>query len=264
MRQFLAVLGDMALKHVSALGGVAKLALASLRGLFRPPFEFKLTLHELDRIGYQSAGVIGLLGLFTGMVLVVQTGFTLQRFGAEVYASEMVALVMVRELGPVLAGFLVAGRIGSGIAAEIGAMAISEQIDAMRSLGADPIKKLVVPKLVAGVIGLPLLTALADLIAIVGGMAMAAVMLHVPPFQFVNRIQDTVTVGDFLSGVIKTAAFGGIIVLAACHYGFRTTGGTVGVGRGATQSVVMGCVLVLIADLILTTAFFAVGGILSV
>jgi len=195
---------------------------------------------------------------------VVQTGFTLKRFGAEVYASEMVALAVVRELGPVLAGFLVAGRIGSGVAAELGAMAISEQIDAMRSLGADPLKKLVVPKAVAGVIGLPLLTALADLIAIIGGMVMASLILHVPPFQFVNRIQDVVTVGDFMSGIIKTAFFGGIIVIVASHYGLHTTGGTVGVGRSATLSVVMSCVLILVADLILTTAFFAVGGIVSV
>jgi len=238
------------------------LGVAAFIRLFRRPFEWRATVHEFDVIGYQSAGVVGLLGLFTGMVLVVQTGYTLKRFGAEAYASEMVAMAIIRELGPVLAGFLVAGRIGSGIAAEIGSMAISEQIDAMRSLGADPVKKLVVPKLIAGVIGLPLLTAVANAIGLLGGMAMAFAMLGVRPHYFWTRIQDTVTVGDAVSGIAKTTVFGAIIVLVASYRGLNTTGGTVGVGESATRSVVMSCVLILMADLVLTSFFLALGGIM--
>ena len=264
LRAIVAAVGDALLRQISTLGGVARLSVATFSRLFRPPLEVRLTVRELEQIGWQSIGVVCLVGMSIGMVLVVQTGYTLKRFGAEVYASEMVALAMVREMGPLLAGFLVAGRVGSGIAAEIGSMAISEQIDAMRSLGADPLKKLVLPKALAAIIGLPLLTALCDLIGILGGMLMAATMLNVAPFSFFNRIRDAVTVGDFMSGVMKTAAFGAIIAMVGCYYGLHTSGGTVGVGRSATASVVLSCVLILVADLVLTTLFFAVGGIVSV
>jgi phospholipid/cholesterol/gamma-HCH transport system permease protein len=264
LKGFLAVLGGPTLASLRDLGGVALLTGKALRRSVRRPVEWRATVTELCKIGYESMGVIGLLGLFTGMVLVVQTGFTLRRFGAEMYSAEMVALAVVRELGPVLAGFLVAGRIGSGIAAEIGAMSISEQIDAMRSLGADPIRKLVIPKGMAAVIALPLLTAVADLIGIIGGMVMGATMLHIQPANYLSRVQEQLTIGDFGSGVIKTAFFGGIIAMVGCYFGFQTTGGTVGVGQSATRSVVLSCVLILVADLLLTSALFAVGGIVSV
>lgn len=262
LRRMIEGIGDNLIQQVTALGGMAQLTWAALSRLFRPPLEARLTLREIEEIGARSAGVVSLLGMFVGMVLVVQTGFTLKRFGAEAYASEMVALSVVRELGPVLAGFLVAGRVGSGIAAEIGSMAISEQIDAMRSLGADPIKKLVLPKMIAGLLGLPLLTVLADAIGILGGMIISGLMLGVPPYHFLNRVQNVMRVGDVLSGVSKTAFFGAIIVIVACHFGLTTKGGTVGVGHSATRSVVTSCVLILVADLILTSLFFAVGGVM--
>lgn len=264
MKRFVASLGDAVLESVGTLGAVAILAIDTSRRALRRPFECRRTLQELEKTGWKSMGVIGLLGLFTGMVLVVQTGFTLRRFGAELYASEMVALSMVRELGPVLAGFLVAGRVGAGIAAEIGSMQISEQIDAMRSLGADPIKELVLPKALAMVVGLPMLTAFADLVGIVGGMAMAKMMLNISPFQFINRVQAVLEIGDFCSGLVKTAFFGAIIAIVACHYGLNTEGGTVGVGRSVTRSVVLSCMLILAADLLLTSVMVALGGITSV
>jgi phospholipid/cholesterol/gamma-HCH transport system permease protein len=260
MKRFLAWLGESLLEPLNQLGGVAMLTLACLRRVTRRPFERAAFVAELQRIGYESINVVGLLGLFTGMVMVVQTGETMKRWGTEAYVSEGVALVILRELGPVLAGFLVAGRIGSGIAAEIGAMAVSEQIDAMKSLGADPVKKLVVPKVLAGMVCLPLLAALADVIGILGGMVMAMTMLNVPPAFYFSRIQEEVAIGDFMSGFIKTIAFGGIITMVACLYGLRTTGGTVGVGRSATQSVVMSCILILAADLIMTSALVAIFG----
>ena len=263
LRNTIADFGAGAIGLVSTIGGMAQLALATLLRLFVPPFETRATLREMEEIGYRSAGVVGLLGMFTGMVLVIQTGFTLKRFGAEAYTSEMVAMAVVRELGPVLAGFLVAGRIGSGIAAEIGSMAISEQIDAMRSLGADPIKKLVLPKAVAGVLGLPLLTMIANTISILGGMLVAKLMLGVSPHYFWTRVTNIVTVGDLMSGVFKTTVFGGIIVIVACYYGLRTSGGTVGVGKSTTRSVVTSCILILLSNLILTTIFIALGGIVK-
>lgn len=262
MRRLLAAVGQAALDQVEHLGGVMLLALASLRRLLGGPPELRLIGRELVEIGCRSSGIVGLVGLFIGMVLVVQTGFTLKRFGAEAYVSEMVALAIFRELGPVMTGFLVAGRIGSGIAAEIGSMQISEQIDAMRSLGADPIQKLVIPKTLAAIIGLPVLTAIANVIGVFGGMIMGTVMLQITPFHFFTRIQYTLCIGDFTSGIVKTCFFGAIIALVAGYYGLRTTGGTVGVGRSATKSVVLSCGLILLADLLLTSLFIAIGGFL--
>jgi len=264
MRRYLALLGESVLEPIGQLGGVALLASAAARRLFRRPFEARPIIREIERMGFQSTGVVCLLGAFTGMVLVVQLGQTLKRLGASPWVSEMVALALVRELGPVLAGFIVAGRVGSGIAAELGAMAISEQIDAMKSLGADPVKKLVVPKAVAGLIALPILTAMANLIGMLGGMVMAKTMLNIEPSYYYSRIRDQLSEGDFAGGVFKTAAFGVIIALVSCYYGFRTTGGTEGVGKSATQSVVMSSVLILAADLIITSALFAIGGIMRV
>ncbi len=259
----LAATGRVILGVLVDIGGVARLTALACRRLTERPFEFKLAVRELEVIGWQSTGVVGILGLFIGMVLVVNTGETMERFGLEDYVSDGVALAMVRELGPVLAGFLIAGRIGSGIAAEIGAMKIGEQIDAMRSLGADPIKKLVVPKAVAAFIALPLLTTVANILGIFGGMFMASTMLDIAPLKFIHRVLDIIEIGDFASGIMKTAVFGVIIAMVGCYYGFRTTGGTVGVGKSATKSVVMSCILVLMADLLVGSALYAIGGVLG-
>ena len=263
MHRLIRALGRNWLRTLCDLGGVALLAVAAFRRLFRRPLEGRLAIREMTMIGWESANVVAILGLFTGMVLVVQLGQTLERLGAELYVSEGVALAMVRELGPVLAGFLIAGRVGSGIAAEIGSMQISEQIDAMRSLGADPLKKLVLPKVMAAFLGLPLLTALANALGILGGMVMAATMLSIPPYQYMGRVLEKIQLGDFASGVCKTAVFGVIIVLVASYFGFRTSGGTVGVGQSATRSVVLSCILILIADLLIISALFAIGGIMN-
>lgn len=263
MRRLLAALGNRALQTLADLGGVAQLTGATLLRLPRRPFEFRLAVRELEMIGYQSTGVIAILGLFTGMVLVVNVGETLKRLGAELYVSEGVALAVVKELGPVLVGFLIAGRVGSGIAAEIGSMQNSEQIDAMRSLGADPLKKLVLPKAVAAFVGLPLLTTIANILGIFGGMIMASLMLSITPANYINRVLDNVTVGDFATGVLKTTVFGLIIAMVGCHFGLRTTGGTVGVGKSTTKSVVMSCVLILLADLLIGSALFALGGFMN-
>lgn len=262
MKKVLSALGSEVLGLLANLGGVAQLTLAACRRALHRPFELKAFVRELEMIGWQSVGVIAVLGLFTGMVLVVQIGATLKRLGAELYVSEGVALTIVKELGPVLAGFLIAGRVGSGIAAEIGSMQISEQIDAMRSLGADPIKKLVIPKAAAACVALPLLTTVTNVVGIFGGMVMASAMLNIAPCNYLNRIMDTLEISDFLSGILKTAVFGVIIAIVGSHYGLHTTGGTVGVGKSATRSVVMSCILILMADLLIASALFAIGDIL--
>jgi len=259
LRRAVEDMGHLVLGPVTELGGVVQLFFRTLARLPGRRFEFRRFLHELMVIGWQSTTVIAILGLFTGMVLIVQTGEILKRFGAEIYASQGVAVVMLKELGPVLAGFLIAGRVGSGIAAEIGSMKISDQLDAMRSLGADPIRKLVVPKSLAAVIALPLLTVVANAVGIAGGMVMAALLLNVTPFQYLYRIYLGVDLNDYTNGVLKTTVFGLIIVMVASYHGFRTTGGTVGVGRSATRSVVMSCILILLADLVMVSLLFVMG-----
>jgi len=252
-------IGNLILAPIADVGGVTNLFLQTLARLPRRRFEFRRFVQELAIIGWQSTAVIAVLGLFTGMVLIVQTGGILKRFGAEIYASQGVAVVMLKELGPVLAGFLIAGRVGSGIAAEIGSMKISDQLDAMRSLGADPIRKLVIPKSAAAVVALPLLTVVANAVGIAGGLVMAALLLNVPPYQYLYRIYLGVDLSDYTNGLLKTVVFGQIIVMVGCYHGFRTVGGTEGVGRSATRSVVMSCILILLADLLIVSLLFVLG-----
>jgi phospholipid/cholesterol/gamma-HCH transport system permease protein len=255
-------LGNYVLQVLADLGGSARIAVAGFIRLPSRPFEARITAREITMIGFESTGVIAVLGMFTGMVLVVTVGQALERFGSERLVSEGVALAMVRELGPVLTGFLLAGRVGSGIAAEIGSMQISEQIDAMRSLGADPIKKLVVPKLMAAIISMPLLTVVANAIGVLGGMGMAFMMLGVAPNEFLFRAINIIRLSDFATGVLKTCVFGAIIASVGSYYGFATTGGTVGVGKSATRSVVLSCILILVADLFIASSVIAVKAIL--
>lgn len=258
LKRMIAALGEKCATVVMDLGGVTRLTCASLARLPSGRFEFRLMLNDLEMIGWQSTGVIAILGFFVGMVLVVSTGETLRKFGAQAYVSDGVALAMVREMGPVLAGFLLAGRVGSGIAAEIGSMKIGEQIDAMRSLGADPLRKLALPKAVAAVIGLPLLTTIANILGIFGGMIMAMIILHIKPNAYMYRVLHRLTVSDFIVGISKTAVFGLIIAMVGCYFGFRTEGGTVGVGRSATRSVVLSCIMILLADLLIGSMLFVI------
>jgi len=263
VRQLLGALGEKCLSALADLGGVVQLTGASLARLPTGRFEFRIMLNDLNMIGYQSIGVIAILGFFVGMVLVVTTGETLRKFGAEAYVSDGVALAMVRELGPVMAAFLIAGRVGSGIAAEIGSMKIGEQIDAMRSLGADPLRKLVLPKGVAAALGLPLLTTVANILGIFGGMVMALMILGIQPHTYMHRVLNRLTVSDFCNGILKTSVFGLIIAMVGCYFGLRTSGGTVGVGRSATQSVVLSCILILLADLLLGSAIFVMSSFMG-
>ncbi len=260
MRNVLAALGRPVEAALRRVGGAATLGMNAFCQAVLPPYQLRAIAKEIDVIGIQSLGVVGIVGLFTGMVLVVQTGFTLQRFRAEVYVGELVALAVFREIGPVLAGLMVAGRVGSGIAAEIGSMQITEQIDAMRALGASPIKKIVVPKFVAIAISLPLLTMVGDILGILGGMIVANATLGLDYNFYLRRVIEVITPGDFISGVAKTFFFGLIIAAIASNEGFHTQGGTVGVARATTATVVLSYVLIIVADLVLTTLFISFGG----
>jgi phospholipid/cholesterol/gamma-HCH transport system permease protein len=237
------------------------LAARASRFIFARPFYWRDTIAQMDRIGVGSIPIVLLTGLFTGMVLALQSSVELTKFGADVYIGNLVGASMVRELGPVLCALMVAGRAASGIAAELGSMRVTEQIDALQSFGTDPIKKLVTPRLLAGIIMLPLLTIVADMVGIIGGLIISTLRVGITADAYIQGVLNTlaqsgfvfaVVPKDFISGLIKPLVFGTIITLTACYYGLNTTGGTEGVGTAATRAVVSCSVLILASDYFLT------------
>jgi phospholipid/cholesterol/gamma-HCH transport system permease protein len=252
-----AALGDLLLERVERGGDFARLAGHMFRASVNRRFPVLETLRQVEAIGSRSTTIVLLTALFTGMVLALQTGFALGRFGAKPYVGAVVGLSLARELAPVLTALMVAGRVGAGIAAEIGSMRVTEQVDAIRSMGADPVQKLVVPRVVAATLSLPLLTALAAILGIVGGLVIAATQFGITPNFYLQTIYNNVTVDDFLSGIAKTVVFGWIIAMVGCYFGLTATGGTVGVGRATTRAVVTASISVLISDFFLTKALLA-------
>jgi phospholipid/cholesterol/gamma-HCH transport system permease protein len=247
-----ATLGDLVLDLVDRCGQFVLLAGHTFRAAAQPRFPALETLRQVEAIGSRSMTIVLLTALFTGMVLALQTGFALGRFGAKPYVGAVVGLSLARELAPVLTALMVAGRVGAGITAEIGSMAVTEQVDAIRSMGANPVQKLVLPRMIAATISLPLLTILAGVLGIVGGMLISATQFGITPNFYLQTIYANVTVTDFLSGIAKTFVFGWIIAMVGCYFGLQTTGGTVGVGRATTQAVVLASISVLISDFFLT------------
>ncbi len=258
IKKALASLDTVLRRFVQSVGTVSLLAVRGIAGIFVPPFNFMLVVKEVDNIGTKSLIVVNLMLLFGGMVLALQTIYGLREFGAELYVGTVVALSLVRELGPVLTAIMVGARVGSGITAEIGSMQVTEQIDAIRALGADPIKKLVTPKMIASMIVLPLLTVSADVVGIFGGLVVSVFELKIDYHYYLDSVWDTIKISDFLSGVGKTVFFGLIISLFGCYYGLSTYGGTTGVGRSTTIAVVTISVLILISDFFLTKLFMLI------
>ncbi len=248
----------VAKRFILSVGQATLLAIKGFIGIFTPPFNLKLVLREIDNFGAGSLLLVDLMALFTGMVMALQTIYGLSMYGAQIYVGSVVALSLVRELGPVMASIMVGARVGSGIAAEIGAMQVTEQIDAMRALGASPVKKLVTPKMLAGMITLPLLTVTADIIGIFGGMIISLFELEIDRSFYINSVLTTVKISDLLSGIGKTVIFGLLIAVVGCYFGLRTTGGTTGVGRSTTITVVTISILILISDFFLTKLFLIV------
>ncbi|MEN8376358.1 MAG: ABC transporter permease [Gemmatimonadota bacterium] len=245
----------------------AILGARALRFMFARPFYARDVIIQMDKIGFGSLPIVTLTGLFTGMVLALQSSVELARFGADVFLGNLVGASMIRELGPVLASLMVASRAGSGIAAEIGSMRVTEQIDALRSFGTDPIKKLVTPRLLAALVVMPLLAIVCDAVGIFGGMLVAVFSIGVPPDAYLRGVWSTLAESgfvmfivprDFVGGLLKPLVFGGIIALTGCFYGLYTTGGTEGVGRATTRAVVTASVLILAVDYLLTQTLLAV------
>lgn len=237
-------------------GALAFLTLRAFAGMIRPPYEIGLWIRQMEQIGVRSLGVASITTIFTGMVLALQTAYSLPSLGIKYYIGSVVSKSLVRELGPVLTALIVGGRIGSGMTAEIGSMKVTEQIDALRSMAADPVKKLVVPKLIATLVMLPALTVIGDALGILGGLVVATFTLNLPAGLYINDVLASLTLADIVSGVAKSFFFGYFIAIVGCYNGLNTTGGADGVGRATTNTVVLAAILVLISDFFLTKLFY--------
>jgi phospholipid/cholesterol/gamma-HCH transport system permease protein len=225
---------------------------AALVGAVTRPFYYRDVVQQLELIGVGSLAVVILTGLFTGAVLALQTGITLDQFGARPFVGRLVSASMVKELGPVLTALMLTGRVGAGIAAELGSMVVGEQVNALRALGTDPVRKLVVPRVLAGTLMAPVLTVIADFIGILGGWVIAVTQLRVASSVYWSSVLEGLYPQDPWMGLIKPFFLGFAIVSIGCHVGLRTTGGTQGVGRSTTAAMVVGAVAVLAVDFFLT------------
>lgn len=249
-------IGRPFLSSLEAVGRITFFFLQALLQGLRPPYYFRQILRQFFEIGYLSLPVVGLTALFTGMVLALQSYTGFSRFNAENAIASVVVLSITRELGPVLGGLMVAGRIGASIAAEIGTMRVTEQIDALLSLSTSPQKYLIVPRLFAGIIMLPLLVLVADTIGILGGYLVSVFRLDFNGATYIKQTFDFMHIEDVTSGLIKVAVFGFIITLMGCYHGFHSQGGAQGVGKATTQAVVSSSILILIANYFLTSLLF--------
>jgi phospholipid/cholesterol/gamma-HCH transport system permease protein len=266
---FLTRLNDAAKSKVLTVQEYFVLAAKSLRFIFARPFYGQDVIQQMDEIGVKSLGIVLLTGLFTGMVLALQSSVQLKTFGATMYIGNLVAASMIRELGPVLAGLMVAGRVGSGIAAQLGSMRVTEQIDALNTLGTDPIKKLVTPRVIAALIMLPVLTVINDFVGIIGGNIIASLVVGLPTAQYWRTVWDQIAADgftlryiptDFIQGLAKPFVFGGLISITACYFGLGTTGGTEGVGQSTTRTVVTSSILILVIDYFITQLLLSLLG----
>jgi phospholipid/cholesterol/gamma-HCH transport system permease protein len=229
-----------------------RLCSAAIRGAVSRPFYRHDVVEQFDAIGLGSFTVVVLTGFFTGAVLALQTGITLDKFGARPFVGQLISASMIKELGPVLTGLMLAGRVGSGIAAELGSMMVTDQINALRALGTDPVRKLVVPRLLAGLFMAPVLTVISDGVGILGGWLIAVLQLRVASSVYWTSIVEALYLEDVWMGLIKPFILGFVIVTIGCHVGLRTSGGTRGVGRATTNAVVAASVAVIAADFFVT------------
>jgi phospholipid/cholesterol/gamma-HCH transport system permease protein len=258
MLDFLATIGRIALLSLAALGNLAFFTASTLSHLVRPPFYGVMLLRQMVSVGYNSLVVVGLTALFTGMVLALQgyTGFS-RNFSSESVIAQLVVLSVTRELGPVIGALMVAGRVGAAIAAEIGTIRVTNQIDALTTLSTNPMKYLVVPRVLAGVITMPLLVLVADVIGVVGGYLVATIKLGFNASAYISATLDFLTTDDVVSGLAKAAVFGFIITLMGCYNGYYSRGGAQGVGAATTTAVVSSSVTILLMDYLLTSVFFS-------
>ena len=253
----LAAIGRVFISFLAATGRLAVFAGISVSHIVRPPFYPRLLLRQIIEIGYYSLPVVGLTAVFTGMVLALQSYTGFARFNAESAVATVVVLSITRELAPVLAGLMVAGRIGAAMAAEIGTMRVTEQIDALSTLSTNPYKYLVAPRLLAGFVMLPCCVLVADIIGVFGGYLISVHKLGFNPSVYIKNTWQFLEVMDVLSGLVKAAVFGFLIALMGCYHGYYSKGGAQGVGSATTNAVVSASILILACNYLITEAFFA-------
>ena len=256
--QTTAAAGSWAVELFWYAGSLALLFVQTIGGWLTRPLRYRAFLYELWKIGVQSWFIVAVSSLFIGMVLAFQSAYQMQKLAAEIYIASLVSLSVVREIGPVITALIIAGRVGSAIAAELGTMKVSEQIDALMTLAVDPVRYLVVPRFVAMIIALPLLTLWADAIGILGGFLVGTVKLGILPSLYWKMTMIPLAFKDLFSGLLKAFIFGMIICTVSCFEGFRAEGGAEGVGRATTVAVVTSFILIIAADCLCTALFYFV------
>jgi phospholipid/cholesterol/gamma-HCH transport system permease protein len=242
---------------VEYLGGLAQMIGEATVGAVTRPFYKAELMRQLDDLGVKSVSITGLTALVTGGVLALQTAYAIAAFGGKMFVGRIVALSLVRELGPVLTALMVGGRVGSGITAEIGSMTVTEQVDALRAMAVSPVRRLVVPRILATVLMMPVLTTLADVLGILGGLLIAVVELQMSANDYLSSIWNQLQISDIMSGLSKTLFFGLEIAAIGCYNGLHVEGGAASVGTATTRTVVVASICVLVSDFFLTKLFMA-------
>jgi phospholipid/cholesterol/gamma-HCH transport system permease protein len=256
MIKWVGFIGRQGIRGAEEVGRGSLLLWQTLTWVFRRPLDLRYIIRQMEELGVNSLFVVLIMASFTGMVLALQSHTGFKRFDAENFVGTVVALSMTRELGPVLTGLVVAGRAGASMAAELGTMRVTEQIDALMTLATNPVKFLVVPRFLAALIMMPVLTAVADIVGIIGGYMVSVHMLHANPVIYIRRTTDYLELNDIYSGLLKACIFGMIIAIVGCYKGFYAEGGAEGVGRATTGAVVVSMMLILVANYFITALLF--------
>jgi len=256
LSEFFTNLGAKTHSFFYFLGGLSRLASETLYFVFTPPFKSERVFEQAKKAGYDSLPIVSMVALFIGFIFALQTAYFMQRMGSEIYIASLVALSLVRELGPVITALVVAGRVGAAITAELGSMQVTEQIDALETLATNPIKYLVEPRFLALTLMLPLLTLYADAVGILGSYLICTQKLGISSSLYINVTREAVKYKDVFTGLIKTVFFGMIISFVSCYEGFNVEGGAEGVGRATTRSVVISFIMIITADCFFTALFY--------
>lgn len=243
---------------VDYIGGLFQMMGQTVMACFSRPFYATEVVNQMDELGVKSVAITGITAFVTGGVLALQTAYSLEAFGGKNFVGRIVSLSLVRELGPILTALMVAGRVGSGITAEIGSMTVTEQVDALRAMAVSPIRRLVVPRVLAVLFMMPVLTAIADLLGILGGMGIAVLEIRMTAQDYITSIWQQLAIADIFSGLGKTLFFGIEIAAIGCYNGLQVEGGAAAVGRATTRTVVLASISILISDFFLTKLFLAI------
>ncbi|HCX89857.1 MAG: ABC transporter permease [Deltaproteobacteria bacterium CG12_big_fil_rev_8_21_14_0_65_43_10] len=256
MVKFFDFLGSLVIRFIEESGRIMLLFIKTLMWIFRPPLNLKNIVRQMEEVGVNSIPVVLIMSIFTGMVLALQSYTAFRRFNAEAFIGTVVALSMVRELGPVLSGLMVSGRVGAAMAAELGTMQVTEQIDALYALATNPIKFLIVPRFLAALFVMPVLVILADIIGIIGGYLVSVILLGTNSTIYIKRTWDYMELEDIYTGLLKACIFGIIIATISCYQGFSTRGGAEGVGKATTRAVVLSSLIILISNYFIAALMF--------